>query len=254
MTKCSCSAGLDTCTSFGRCVDFCQSAAVVDQITKANSLVTVCDYSMPNACPGSLICEPSPRGVQLTCAAGKISSVLVGGVCSPATRELVNAQFGSTGATISVTLNAAANQAAVACSTIFDNATTALLGSKAWCTVLEKSITIKLDPTSAITPGQSLTVLPGQTVLVDKLQKSAAFSGTVKVQTCLDCAAPKAIITGPQVGTDLKALSCWQLWALLSVTESYHPHAYLFVCSGASTHNSQRRCSLEHHQNRFQPF
>lgn len=172
---------------------------MVAQLAKANSLVTVCDPFLPNSCPGSLVCEASNSGVQLTCVSSRITSVLVGGVCSPAVRQVVSARFGSSGSTVAVTLNAAAKDAAISCSSVFDAASSALLGAQAWCTVSDRTVTIKLDTSSTMVPGQNLAILANQTVLVDKLQSSVAFSGTVTVDTCLECAPPKAVITGPQV-------------------------------------------------------
>lgn len=169
------------------------------QLQKANEIVTTCDPFLSPRCPGSLSCQNSPAGVKLTCVAGMIQSTFVGGVCAPAIRQLQSSVFGTTGGTIVVTLNAAAKDTSVPCSTIFDTASVALLGASSWCTVGDRQVTIKMDPAATIIPGQNLTARSDQNVLVDRLQPTVAFSGLVTVQSCLDCMPPNAAIVGPQV-------------------------------------------------------
>jgi hypothetical protein len=60
-------------------------------------------------------------------------------------------------------------------------------------------LTVQLDGSSTILPGDTLNLLATQSLLVDKLQSDVPFTGSASVATCLECAAPIAKITGPQV-------------------------------------------------------
>jgi hypothetical protein len=58
---------------------------------------------------------------------------------------------------------------------------------------------IELGQKPSLKPGDNLGLKPNQMQLVDKLQKDAAFTGTVIVATCLNCIKPVASIVGPKV-------------------------------------------------------
>jgi hypothetical protein len=165
--------------------------------------VVVCDPFLPNTCSGGLICQASSAGVQLVCKddAG-IVPVEVGGVCVPAKRELVSARFSADGKQITISLNAAARTAAFSCSSLFDGTNGTALGPRAWCSTTDRSLTIQLDRSATLQPGQSLAVRTDQLALVDKLQSGVFFKGQVEVATCTECTPPVATITGPQV-------RCW---------------------------------------------
>lgn len=164
---------------------------------KANAQVVACDPSMPNTCSGGLVCQASSAGVQLVCREGEgIVPVFVGGVCVPAKRELLSARFSPDGKQVSVTLNAAAKDAAFGCSLIFDSTK---LRAGAWCIAADRVLTVQLNSSATLLPGERLDVLAAQTSLVDKLQSDVRFQGGVKVESCTECAAPIARVTGPQV-------------------------------------------------------
>jgi hypothetical protein len=165
--------------------------------------VVICDPFLPNTCSGGLVCQASSAGVQLVCKddAG-IVPVEVGGVCVPAERGLVSARFSADGKQITISLNAAARTAAFSCSSLFDGTNGTALGPRAWCSATDRSLTVQLDGSATLQPGQTLAVRTGQSSLVDKLQSGVFFKGHVEVATCTECTPPVATITGPQV-------RCW---------------------------------------------
>jgi hypothetical protein len=79
------------------------------------------------------------------------------------------------------------------------------------CTASDRSVTIALDGSATLLPGQRLELLAGQAVLVDKLQAGVAFNGSVEVQSCAECVAPSAALTGPQVRDGGCSCCCWGL-------------------------------------------
>jgi hypothetical protein len=162
--------------------------------------VVVCDPFLPNTCSGGLVCQASSAGVQLVCKddAG-IVPVEVGGVCVPAKRELVSARFSADGKQITISLNAAARTAAFSCSSLFDSSSGTALGPRAWCSAADRSLTVQLDGSATLLPGQTLTLHTDQSALVEKLQSGVFFKGQVEVATCTECTPPVATITGPQV-------------------------------------------------------
>lgn len=98
-----------------------------------------------------------------------------------------------------VTLNAAASPATFACSEIIDSASLSAMG-KAWCTVSDRTLSINLDAQStSLAVGDKLQLSNSQTLLVDRLQPAARFTGSVTVESCNDCVPPSAVLTGPQV-------------------------------------------------------
>jgi hypothetical protein len=212
-SACSCSAGVDTCKQLGSCVAFCSSPQAQRKLTAANSEVVVCDPFLPNTCSGGLLCQASSAGVQLVCKDDVgITSVVVGGVCVPADRKVLSARFSADGAQIAVTLNAAARSVSCSCSSLFNSTQ---LGARAWCTAAERTLTAQLDRSATLMPGDTLSLQPAQSVLVDKLQSDVAFKGSVVVSSCTECAAPVATITGPQVSRCAEALAgCIALSAL----------------------------------------
>eukprot|EP00775_Hariotina_reticulata_P010860 gene10860-11014_t len=133
-------------------------------------------------------------------ASNGLEVVLIGGVCVPAVRRAVSARFSASGRQVLVTLNALARDASLPCSSLFSSNSTKLLGGKAWCKAVDRTVTIDLDPLSAtLVPDDTLELSSSQLVLVDKLQNDASFSGNIKVVTCIDCTAPVAVLTGPEV-------------------------------------------------------
>lgn len=157
----------------------------------------MCDPFLPNTCSGGLVCQPSSAGVQLVCKEGEgIIPVEVGGVCVPAKREPISARFSADGKVVTVTLNAAARDVKLGCSSLFNSTA---LGARAWCIAADRVLTVQLDGSATLLPGDKLDLLDDQTLLVDKLQKDVLFKGSVTVESCTECAAPTARVTGPQV-------------------------------------------------------
>lgn len=194
---CTCSAGADTCKQLGACIPFCSSAQAQRKLAAANSQVVACDPFLPNTCSGGLVCEASSAGVQLVCKDGVgIIPVEVGGVCVPANRKVLSARFSSDGTQVAVSLNAAARTAAFSCSSLFN---ISALGARAWCSAADRTLTVQLDRSATLLPGQALELRSPQAVLVDKLQGDVAFKGSVTVGSCTDCTRLKATVAGPQV-------------------------------------------------------
>lgn len=132
-----------------------------------------------------------------------IVPVEVGGVCVPADRKVLSARFSADGKQITVALNAAARTSAGSCSSLFTAASSTALGARAWCSAADRVLTVQLDSSATLLPGDTLTLHVNQSVLVDKLQSDATFKGAVAVATCSECAAPIATVTGPQVRLNL---------------------------------------------------
>lgn len=152
--------------------------------------------------------------------------------CAAARRVLESAQFSSTGATIVVNLNAEAAASAFECSRIFNKDTVTLLGSKAWCTVSGRQLTVKPDALNGTVDVNSVLSLEAtQTLLVDRLQATAAFSGTTAVTSCQDCTPPNAVLAGPQVSV--------RVVVLIFTAADHPPHPYCrrisFYCKVDST-------------------
>jgi hypothetical protein len=184
-------------------VSFCASAHAIRKLAAANAAVAACDPFLPNACSSGLVCEPSAAGVRLTCvdgADGGLVTEAVGGVCVPARRELVSARFSDSGREVVLSLNAAARGGLLPCGSVFSQDTAAALGRRASCTAQDRTLTVGLGSGATLLPGDVLELRPGQAVLLDKLQSSVAFNGSAVVASCSDCAAPTAVLTGPQVG------------------------------------------------------
>lgn len=200
-TTCTCSAGADACKQLGTCIGFCDSTQAKRKLATANSQVVACDPFLPNTCSGGLVCQPSSAGVQLVCRdeAG-IVPVEIGGVCAPADRRLLSARFSPDGKHVAIALNAAARTAAFSCSGLFTPVSSAALGTRAWCSVADRVLTVQLDGGSAtLMPDEALNVQANQSVLVDKLQSDVPFTGSTVVTGCSECAPPIAALTGPQV-------------------------------------------------------
>jgi hypothetical protein len=191
---------VDTCKQLGSCIEFCDSAQATTKLQTANSQVVVCDPFLPNTCTGGLLCQASSAGVRLVCNDDDgIVPVEVGGVCVPAERKVMSARFSSDGKQITITLNAAARTAVFSCSSIFPAATSTVLGARAWCSVSDRVLSVQLDGSSTVLPGDTLSLRVNQLVLVDKLQSDVPFTSSATVATCSECAAPVATVTGPQV-------------------------------------------------------
>jgi hypothetical protein len=127
------------------------------------------------------------------------------GVCQATTRTLVSAQLSDNGQSITIDLNTPAADASFPCSKLFDAATVALIGPAAQCSALEGVLTVTLARGASISPQNldSLGLAPGQRVLVDKLNTSAAFTtpaAPLLLVTCSNCKPPTVAISGPQVG------------------------------------------------------
>lgn len=194
---CTCMGGVDSCKQLGTCIRFCDSTQAKKKLAAANAQVVACDPFLPNTCSGGLVCQASAAGVQLVCQDGVgIVPVEVGGVCVPADRKVLAAQFSADGKQLAVSLNAAARSAAFACSNLFKSSS---LGARAWCTAADRTLTVRLDSSATLQPDDVLELLPAQSVLVDKLQSDVPFSGSVAVQACMECSPPTATVTGPQV-------------------------------------------------------
>lgn len=127
------------------------------------------------------------------------------GVCQATTRTPVAAQLSDDGRSVTLDLNTPAADASFACSKLFDAATVALIGPAAQCSVLGGVLTVTLARGASISPLNldSLGLAPGQRVLVDKLNASAAFTSPAApllLATCSNCQPPTVTISGPQVG------------------------------------------------------
>lgn len=197
LCTCNDTTGADTCKQMGACIPFCKSAQAMQKLEAANSQVVVCDPFLPNTCSGGLVCEASSAGVQLMCKEGVgIVPVEVGGVCVPADRKVLTGRFSADGKQVLITLNAAARTASFSCSSLFSSSA---LGTRAWCSAADRMLSVQLDGSATLLPGQQLALRSPQSVLVDKLQSDVVFQGSVTVEACTDCSKPTAIVTGPQV-------------------------------------------------------
>jgi hypothetical protein len=196
-TACTCQFGFDSCKQLGICIPFCSSAKAKKKLETANAQVVVCDPFLPNTCSGGLVCQASSAGVQLVCKDGEgFIPVEVGGVCVPAKRELLSARFSSDGKQLTLTLNAAARSAEFGCSSLFNST---VLGDRPWCAAADRVLTVDLDSSAKLMPGDRLDLLADQSLLVDKLQSDVAFKGGAVVESCTECSAPMAKVKGPQV-------------------------------------------------------
>jgi hypothetical protein len=126
--RCTCSGGDDTCVQTGTCVDFCHTRR--PNIELANALVLDCDpTSAARQCPTGLECKATTACKKLACDASGVQARQCHGLCMPAERNMVAAQLGNNGRSITVALNAAAAAASFACLSAF-NATK--IGMDAW--------------------------------------------------------------------------------------------------------------------------
>lgn len=126
--RCTCSAGNDTCIQTGTCVDFCYNRRA--GIDLANSLVLDCDpTSAARQCPTGLECQATSACKKLACDASGVQTRPCYGLCMPAERNMVAAQLGNDGRTVSVALNVAAAAASFACLSAFD---ASRIGLDAW--------------------------------------------------------------------------------------------------------------------------
>lgn len=177
-------------------------------LLEVSQKVVVCDPFSPAGCSGGLVCQASSAGVQLVCNSGGITALEEGGgVCLPQKRAIQSARFSADGKQLLVTLNAAARQSSFSCGSLFSSETMKL----AWCQVLDRLLTVELGSAATVLPGNMLELRATQTILVDKLQPTVSFSGSVAVESCNDCTAPFATVAGPQVRT----CNVYGLWLCL---------------------------------------
>jgi hypothetical protein len=198
--RCTCSEGTDTCQLLGTCISYCQTAEAKALLASMASSVTPCDTFLPNACSGGLVCQPSTTCRQATCSdADGLQLTKCSGVCAPAVRSITSASLTDDARGITAVLNAPARGISVSCSDVFATGTVTALGSGAWCSTDERTLSIKLGASPSVRPGDTLVLLSSQSQLVDKLLVAARFTGNITLESCLKCQRPTAVISGPQV-------------------------------------------------------
>jgi hypothetical protein len=194
---CTCADGVDRCKQFGQCVSHCDSPQVKQNLLEVSQQVMACDPFSPAGCAGGLVCEASSAGVQLVCNSGGVTAVEVGGVCLPERRSIQSARFSADGRQLLLTLNAAARSTACSCGSLFSSDAMKL----AWCVVSDRVVRVDLGSAATVLPGDALELRATQTTLVDKLQPTVPFRGSMVVESCNDCTPPFATVVGPQVCT-----------------------------------------------------
>ncbi|GLC60709.1 hypothetical protein PLESTB_001660900 [Pleodorina starrii] len=119
---------------------------------------------------------------------------------------LQSAQLTDDGRAVRVALSAPpAPLRLVPCNSVFEPASSVLLGGgAALCSTSTSAISggpsvleIQLAANATLRAGQTLTLMTHGSALLGALNTSQAFSGSVAVSTCENCASPTAALTGP---------------------------------------------------------
>ncbi|KAG2423081.1 hypothetical protein HXX76_002308 [Chlamydomonas incerta] len=203
---CSCVAGRDVCQSLGTCVSYCSLNSTLSALAELNAGVTSCDPTGTSAsqCGAGETCTAPAAGS--TCQrwscdsfSQKLVQVACNGVCLPQTLSMTSAAISDDGRSIRVALSGfAAPLTQVPCTTVFDAASSALVGgASALCSTSGSTLTVQLTANATLKVGSSLAVLSPGTALVSAASAKATFAGSVQVAGCSSCELPRLRVSGP---------------------------------------------------------
>jgi hypothetical protein len=146
------------------------------------------------------VCQASTRCRTATCDAVKgVQLTPCSGICAPAERVMASAQLTSAATGATVQLNAPARSLDAPCSSLFQQDTSAALGSGATCSARDRSLSITFGVRPTVAAGAVLVLAPGQQQLVDLVVSGAAFVGNTTLDSCTACQRPTASLSGPPV-------------------------------------------------------
>ncbi|GFR46952.1 hypothetical protein Agub_g8601 [Astrephomene gubernaculifera] len=214
---CECTNGRDVCRNVGTCNAYCSLNSTLATIANLNAGSTTCDPAASTAQCGALETCMAVRTCQrwvCDATAQQLKQQACSGLCQPLALTPVSAQVANDGQSVAITLGAsAASFGLVACSGVFDDASTAALGgSGALCSVSGMTLTARLTSSATLLAGQQLS-LRNSGSLVSAINSTRAFNGSVSVAACKSCVVPLPVLTGP---TAISTQPCTAVSSLVS--------------------------------------
>ncbi|GFR46951.1 hypothetical protein Agub_g8600 [Astrephomene gubernaculifera] len=216
---CECTNGRDVCRNVGTCTAYCSLNSTLATVASLNAGSTTCDPAalLPGQCASTEACVAVQGCSQWQCDATsqQLKRAACTGICQPLAMIPTSAQIADNGQSVAITLSAsAASLSLVACSGVFDDASTAALGgSGALCSVSGTTMTARLTSSATLLAGQQLSIRSSGSLLVSQLDPTRAFNGSVSVAACKSCIVPLPVLTGP---TAISTQPCTAVSSLVS--------------------------------------